>query len=184
MMTLQSCFLNVSSTLRDILFSRPDGEWTMHDTLRMHHPLASETSRHTTRVSLCGYDSEYDFEQQWSSWDQSRSSRGLNALVILNQQIQSDLSEVICRRHPARRLILTPTLGHWPGTDSAADLALSHNALGWRSIEVCRDTRLALQTATRQTEPDERLVIFWPAPLEFAGLLAIGHDEGVLRPVM
>lgn len=181
---LHACFHSLYSTLREAVSSRTANGWTLHASHRRYDPGSDDGSHTGSRVNLICYDSEHDLKIQWKHWDESSTSSRLNALLVLSHDVQCNLEKVIRRKHAASRLILTPLPGVWPGTQSAVDLALASYSLGWNSIEVCRDARLALQRAITLSGRDERLVIFWPAPLEIMGLLPFGSAEREFRPVM
>lgn len=153
--------------MRQACSTASDGEWTMHDALRL---CGRGDTAGPARMDVCLYASESDLAAQWRQRDVASPVRW-NAVLVLGEQLTGSLRGLLRRRHPGARLILVPAAGAWPGIDSPVDLMLATVSLGWTSIEVCRDLRQALDQSLSAREGDDRVVVFWPSPLETWALL-------------
>lgn len=148
------------------MFSSRDRESKLPDAVGVKDRRPAYWDNTGRLVEVCVYYSENELGEQLRKRDVPKRFSRIDTLLVLNRNVRGNLRELIRRRHLASRLILNPTPGIWPGTDSAVDLSLARYSLGWNSIEVCRNLGLALHQVVTNANSNERAIVFWPVQLK------------------
>jgi len=142
-------------------------EMTVHDAIRLCAGRVRvdrvPASQEAQRIEVCRYRSEVELREQWRNLENcSQPGDKLTVVLQLDEQVQSSPRELVRRRTHADRLVIVPRAGHWPWTDSLGDLALASAALGWSTIESCRDLGDALGNNVATLGHDRRLLLVLP----------------------
>jgi hypothetical protein len=143
-------------------------DMTLHDAIRLCHGRARVEPAHTRQpdspIGVCRYRSEGELREQWRKLENCLPAGAkLTVVLQLDDQLRTSPRELVRRRNHADRLVIVPRAGHWPWTESLGDLALASVALGWSSIEGCRDLGHAIDDNIATLEDDRRLYLVLPS---------------------
>lgn len=152
----------IADMARPALLPTSSFDTTLHDALRLCEVEACSLET-MPRVEVRSYGSAAELRELWHRFEHGNACRPVLVVLVLDEILSGNLREVVRRRLSAGRLILVPCRGHWPGMDSAGDLALAASRLGWQSIEVRRDAGNALLSAATELGAEERLLVLVPA---------------------
>lgn len=145
-------------------------DMTLHDALRLGGRSLAERPASNRRppsrpVRSCfvdRYASDEQLADCWQRFDRAEFAAPLTIILLLDGRVRWGLRRHVARLHRASRLVVVPRAGCWPGTDSAGDLALASQQLGWDRIEVERDHRAAWEAGMASLDACGSLIVLVP----------------------
>jgi hypothetical protein len=151
---IANCLRDLWSTLAPHRLPEIGSEMTAHDAMRLcagrefDSPVSHRVATKPRSLEICWYRSEDDLREIWQGLNlRCRPSSPHLVVLVLGKFLRANLRDLIRRIAPNGRLVIVPHPGHWPGVDSFGDLALASASLGWNSIELCRDPRVASEAS-------------------------------------
>lgn len=154
MKPIAHCLKGLWSALDPHRLPEIGSEMTAHDAMRLcagrefAAPVSHRAAAKPRSLEIRWYGSEDDLREIWNHFDEpDRPSCPHLVVLMLGDFLRANLRDLIRRISPNGRLVIVPHPGHWPGVDSLGDLALASTSLGWNSIELCRDPRIASEAS-------------------------------------